>query len=323
MKPATRHAHWTVLLVTAGTASAAPFPTRDQNPLLAGYGFPMPLPARLATADGWRFAADFNWSSSAIAQSNDAEALIVDAETRELRMTAGRGFAGRWMFQLQVPYRYTGAGNLDSFIDSWHDAFNLPSGARNDFAQDQFRIAYERNGAIDLDMQTSASGIADISADIGYQLRADANSSLAAWVSVKLPTGDADKLTGSGAADAALAIAGEHRLGDRWSAFGQLEVAYLGNGDLLAGQQRSVAWSALAGLGVNVWRGLELKLQFDAHSAVFDSTALDFLGEAVILTVGGAYQFESGWLLDAGVSEDIAVDASPDVVFLLGLRRAL
>ena len=80
---------------------------------------------------------------------------------------------------------------------------------------------------------------------------------------------------------------------------------------------------SLAGLGVNVWRGLELKLQFDAHSAVFDNTALDFLGEAVILTVGGMYRFESGWILDAAVSEDIAVDASPDVVFVVGLRRAL
>ena len=107
MKPAARHAHWTVLLVAAGTASAAPFPTRDQNPLLAGYGLPVPLPARLTTANQWRFAADLNWSSSAIAQSNDTEALIVDAETRELRLTAGRGFADRWMFQLQVPYRYT------------------------------------------------------------------------------------------------------------------------------------------------------------------------------------------------------------------------
>lgn len=318
-----RHARWMLLLAATGTASAAPFPTRDQNPLLAGFGLPMPMPARLAKAGSWHFAADLNWSSSASIQSDNTEALIVDAETRELRMTAGRGFADRWMFQLQLPYRYTGAGNLDVLIDDWHDTFGLPSGARSNLPRDQFRIAYERNDEIELDMRSSVSGIADISAAVGYQLWADANSALATWVSVKLPTGDADKLTGSGAADATLAIAGERRFGDSWSAFGQLGITYLGNGELLADQQRNVVWSALAGFGVNVWRGLELKLQLDAHSAAFDNTALDFLGETAILTVGGAYQFESGWILDAGVSEDIIVDASPDVVFVFGIQRAL
>lgn len=322
MKRATRHALWVSLLV-ASAASAAPFPARDQNPLLASYGLPMPMPARLAASDGWQLCADFNWGSSAISESTGTESLIVDAETRELRLTAGHGLADRWSFQLQLPYRYTGAGNLDGFIDGWHDAFGLPNGARNDFPQDRFRIAYARNGVIELDMQSSVAGIADVSADIGYQLWTDATSSLAAWLSVKLPTGDADKLTGSGAVDAALVIAGERRFGDRWSAFGQLGVTYLGNGDLLTGQQRNVVWSGLAGVSVGIWRGLDFKMQFDAHSAVFDDTALDFLGEAVVLSVGGAYRFKSGWTLDAGVSEDIVVDASPDVVFVLGVRRAL
>lgn len=312
-----------LLLAASTTVSASPFRTRDQNPLLAGYGIAMPMPAQIGPSRQWQFAADLNWGSSAIEQTSGREALIVDAETRELRMTVGRDFAERWAVQLQLPYRYTGAGNLDGFIDGWHDFFNLPEGARRDFPRDEFRIAYERDGAVVLDQLSSASGIGDISADVGYQLWTDTDSSLAAWLSVKLPTGDADKFTGSGATDAALAIAGEHRFGGSWSAFGQVAVTWLGNGELLADLQRNVVWSGLAGLSVDVWRGLEFKLQFDAHSAAFDHTALDFLGDAVILTVGGAYQFESGWMLDAAVSEDIAVDGSPDVVLVMGLKKAL
>lgn len=283
----------------------------------------MPMPAQIVPSDGLQFGADLNWGSSAIAQTSEREALIVDAETRELRMTVGRGFGERWALQLQLPYRYTGAGNLDSFIDNWHDFFNLPDGMRSDFPRDQFRIAYERNNAVAFDMQSSAAGIGDISADVGYQWLSDADTSVAAWLSLKLPTGDAGKLTGSGASDVALVIAGEQRFGDSWSAFGQLAVTWLGNGDLLPGLQRDVVWSGLAGVGVHLWRGLGFKLQFDAHNAVFDDTAVEFLGDAVILTVGGEYEFESGWRLDAGVSEDISVDASPDVVFVLGVRRAL
>ncbi|HMN45056.1 MAG TPA: DUF3187 family protein [Povalibacter sp.] len=307
--------------MTSPPASADPFPTRDQNPLLAGFGIPHPLPSRLESADTWTMAADFNWGSSALLQQADDEDLLVDAETRELRLTLGRALSDRWTVQLQLPYRYTGAGSLDSFIDSWHDFFGLPEGERPNLPRDQFRIAYERDGVALLDFGSSVAGLGDLSANIGYQWLATADTHVAAWASLKLPTGDADDLTGSGAMDATLALAAERRFGERWSAFGQLAATYLGEGDLLPQLQRSVVWSGLAGIDVNVWRGLALKLQFDAHTAAFDDTGLDYLGDALILTVGGAWKFASGWQIDFGVSEDIAVETSPDVVFVLGLRR--
>ncbi|HWK73340.1 MAG TPA: DUF3187 family protein [Povalibacter sp.] len=305
----------------ATAAHASPLPTRDQNPLLAGYGIPMPMPARLAAAGQWRLAVDLNWSSTAVEQTSATESLLVDAETRELRVTLGRGFADRWMLQLQLPYRYTDGGNLDSFIDGWHDFFGLPDGARNAMPRDRVHIAYVRDGRAIFDQRSSSHGFADMSAAIGYQLLANANTSLSAWLDVKLPTGDANRLTGSGATDVSALVAGEHRFGERWSTYGQLGITWLGKGDLFTSAQRSILWSALAGIDVNLWRGLDAKLQIDTHSAVLDDSALDFLGDAVVLTIGGAYRFESGWTVDAGVSEDILVDASPDVVFVLGLRQ--
>jgi len=308
------------LLAPGGTYAAA-FPTRDQNPLLAGYGIPAPLPARPAAEGTWQLAADLNWSNGSLIQSSRNESLLVDAESRAMRLTVGHAIGERWMLQLQLPYRYTGAGNLDSFIDGWHDFFGLPRGARKRMPRDQFRIAYERNGTLSFDRRTAASGLADLSADLGYGLLAKPNTALAAWLSMKLPTGDADGLTGSGAMDVALSVAGERRFDTRWVVFGQLGVTWLGHGDLLPEQQRSMVWNAMAGASLNVWRSLDVKLQVDAHSAIFAHSQLDFLGQAVILTVGGAYRFQSGWVLDAGVSEDVMVEASPDVVFVLGLRR--
>jgi hypothetical protein len=309
------------LLLCFGTASAAPFPTLDQNPLLAGFGSPGPMPAHIPAANSWDWAADFNWASSAIVQSSSRESLIVDAETRELRLSLAHSFGDRWAVRLEAPYRYTGAGTLDSFIDSWHDFFSLPEGMRPDLPQNDLRVAYERDGETIVDARSSAQGIGDVSAAVGYQWRSDEDSSLAAWLRIELPTGDADDFAGSGGTDVSLAIAGEHRIGERWAAFGQATVTYLGHSDLFAQQQKDLVWSGLAGIGVDVWRGLELKAQLDAHTASFDDTDLDYLSEAVILTVGGAWKFRSGWQLDLGVSEDIAVDASPDVVFVIGVRR--
>jgi hypothetical protein len=311
-----------VTLLFSSAGSAAPFPARDLNPLLAGFGVPAPMPARMQ-APTWSVAADVNWASTALAQRAGPERLVVDAETREARVTIGRSWSDRLITQLQIPYRYTGGGVLDSAIDSWHDAFSLPEGERAQQPADQIRIAYERNGTVLLDIDSSARGLADMSLDLGYALTATETSAAAAWLSIKVPSGDAERLTGSGAMDISLAIAGEHRLGSDWSVFAQAGVSWLGEGDRLAAQQREIAWSAMGGVGWRVWRGLELKAQLDAHSAVFAQSELDFLSGALVLTVGGDYRFQSGWQLDMAVSEDVAVESASDVVFVIGLRRGL
>ena len=311
------------LLLAPIICPASPFPTRDQNPLLAGYGLPMPMPARIQPSGQWSLGADFNWGNSAIVQSNSRESLTVDGETSELRLSAGLAFGEHFAFQLQLPYRYTGGGSLDGFIDDWHGWFGLPQGARPSLPEDAIHLSYRRDGATLLDVRSAQSGIGDVRAAAGYQWLSNEHTAIAAWLDLKLPTGDADKLTGSGAADVSLIVAVDHRFNDRWSVFGQFGVSYLGSGDLLPDLQRHIVGSALIGFDVRVWRGLGFKVQLDAHSGAYEDTSLDYLGDATILTVGGDYRFASGWKLDFGVSEDVAVDASPDVVFVIGLRRAL
>jgi hypothetical protein len=235
-------------------------------------------------------------------------------------VTIGRSWSSGFAAQLELPYRYTGGGVLDEAIDSWHDLFSLPEGARSTMPTDRVRIVYDHAGARLIDIDSSASGLADLSLDLGYSLRSSAATNVSAWLSVKLPTGDADRLTGTGATDVSLAIAGAHDFKD-WSVFAQAGVTWLGDGDRLPAQQHDVVWSGFAGVGWRAWRGLELKAQLDAHTAVFDETDLDFLGDALVLTVGGDYRFASGWRLDVAVSEDIAVESASDVVFLFGLRR--
>jgi uncharacterized protein DUF3187 len=310
------------LLLISAPAAADPFPARDLNPLLAGFGLPAALPARVS-GEPWTFAMDLNWASVSLVQRAGSEQLIVDAETREARMTIGRSWSSGFAAQVQIPYRYTGGGVLDDAIDGWHELFGLPQGTRALSPKDRVRIAYANGNDVRFDVQSSQAGLGDISLDFGRSLASSASTAAAAWLSIKLPSGDADRFTGSGATDVSLAIAAEHRLGESLSAFGQAGVAWLGEGERLADRQRDFGWSALAGIGWQVSRGWELKAQFDAHSAVFDAADLDFLGEALVLTVGGDYRFVSGWQLDLALSEDIVVESASDVVFVIGLKKAL
>jgi hypothetical protein len=79
--------------------------------------------------------------------------------------------------------------------------------------------------------------------------------------------------------------------------------------------------TAMLGISGRFWQHVELTVQLDGHTAAFDDTQLGYLGPATMLTFGGAILLDSGWRLSLGVSEDIVVEASPDVVFVLGLSR--
>jgi hypothetical protein len=197
----------------------------------------------------------------------------------------------------------------------------LPSGDRPALPQNAFRIDYQRTGENLAHFSDGGAGIGDISIAGGYQLRATQSNAVSLWLNIKAPTGDSDKLTGSGATDAALNLAYEQKLSSRWTAFAQLNFAYLGNGDLLPEQQRSSMWSGTLTFDYHYSPALALTLQFDGHTAAYSDSNLPLLGSAWIMTLGGEYRWRSRWYLQVGVSEDIKVEASPDVNFVLSVGK--
>jgi hypothetical protein len=301
------------LALYASPALSDPFPVRDQNPLLAGFELPAMHPVDIPNE--WTFDASFSWASSAIVQTAARETLIVDAETRELRMSLGRGFGNGYAVRIDVPYRQTTGGSLDNFIDEWHDIFGLPEGARPSLPRDALQITYDRDGRRLIDERASQSGIGDISLQLGKRF---GTSPFAGWITVKLPTGNADTFTGSGSVDVGAALAFEHSFGDRYGVYAQLAGTWLGDTDRLRQQQENLVWSGVLGVHARVFKNLTLTAQLDAHSAVYDS-GVDYLGEALALTLGGSYRVGERWKLSIGVTEDIDVDSTSDVVFVFQL----
>lgn len=299
-------------------AEASPLPTRDQNPLLAGFDLPLPMDARLAQAR-WSLDAAVNWSSTALRQRAGSETLLVDAETREVRVTLGRRFAERWSLALQLPYRELDGGSLDGFIDNWHDVFGLDEGARPLLPRDRLAIRYERDEVAVLDTERSARGMGDASLALSYQLSATPTSAVRAALHVKVPTGEDHWFTSSGRADVSAIIAVERALDERWTLYGQGALTRVGTHETKLAAQRDLLWSAHGALSWQATRRIELIAQLDAHQAPYRATALDFFDDALVLSVGGAVHFDSGWRLHLGVSEDIAIERSPDVVFIFGL----
>jgi hypothetical protein len=301
--------------------SAEPLLTRNQNPLTLPYGLPTPLPARLPSAGSGRFTLDVNWSNSANLESSDDYDFTMDAESQEVRLRLEHALGSKWAAMIEVPWRNLSGGSLDGFIDNWHDLFGLPQGPRKDMPDDRLLIDYQQGGQALLHVDDSGSGIADIPIGIGYQAYSSDERALGAWLTVKLPVGDSDYLLGSGATDVALSVAGETRLAEKWLLFGQVDAVWLGDGDILPQYQDSFAWSGLAGVSWNAWRTLDLTVQFQANSQIFDLPVEGMSGDAVILGYGGSYRTTGGWRFDFGMSEDIQVDASPDATFYFAVQR--
>ena len=311
-----------VATLVPGLVGAEPLVTMNQNPLVLPYGLPLPLPARLASDGAGRYGLVLNWSNTATVESSGRWEATVDAETVDLRLRGEVAFGERWSVMAELPWRSTGGGSLDGAIESWHDFWGLPEGDRKNMPQDRYLIEAQVDGQPVLLYDDDASGIADIPLRLGYQLLADERSAVSAWLSVDLPTGDADDLLGSGATDVVASVAAQSQVAESWQLFGQFDVAWLGDGDILPTYQQSWVVAGLAGVTWNAWRALDLTVQLYANSQVFDIPVAGLSGDAVVLGFGGTWRTEHGWRLDIGMNEDVQVEASPDATFYALVQKS-
>ena len=287
----------------------------DQNPLLRGAYLPLP-PVAGEPAQGWGFQAGLQWTNTVNVESTPAEQLLVDEESVELDLRASAAI-GAWRWRATLPVINRSAGILDSLIDDYHSALRLPQGDRPLRPINAYAIEYRSAAGVNIDVP-AGTALGDLALEGGRVLLDRDGTRIAAWGGIERPTGERARVTSDGALDAALWLEGGTDLGASFSLDGRAGIARNGGSAPLP-YARSVRFATLA-LG---WRATERFapiVQLDAHSGAVRGSTLEFLGRAVLLTVGARYRLASGCTLEAGVVEDIEVDHSPDVSFHLGWR---
>jgi hypothetical protein len=303
------------LAASAAFAADDPLPVRDQNPLVRGVY--LPLPSQVAgDVAGWQFATGLQWSNTVNVDANARETLVVDGEAAELDLAVARA-AGAWRFRAGLPVTWRGGGVLDGFIDGWHGFFGLPKGDRPLFAKNRFDIRYARAGRPAVVVRDGTS-LGDLQLEAGRVVARGARGELVAWVGAELPTGSESRSTGNGGVDVAGWLSGRAALAETVELSGQAGLVAIG-GDRPLPAPSTAAFGTVA-LG---WRALPTFtaiVQLDAHSRLARDADAKFLQAPTILTLGGRLRLKSGGVFEAGVSEDVAVDRSPDVSFHFGLR---
>lgn len=322
---------WCALLVLPASAALAdrmldrPLVLANRQPLVQAHALPGARSGAVFTAQQGEFRLGYDIANTFTSSRRSDESVELDGESQRVELAFTHGLGNGWEVGVALPWIRHSGGTLDGFIEDWHDTFGLPDGDRPDARRDQLRFRYARAGRTEIDFDDGASGIGDVRLNAAYSVLQTSDTSVALDLTVSLPTGDADRLTGAGATQVATTLAATRYalFGLPLTATGNVGALWLERGDVLSRIQRDVVWYGTAELGWAVADGARLKLQVNAHSAFYRSE-LDELGEpGVQLLLGGSVRLTPRWYLDVVVGEDIAVDTAPDVTFQIALKAAL
>lgn len=301
----------------------APFATANQSPFVQVYGLPVAQSAELTA--GGKFNTDFLFdvSNNFAIGATGSEDISIDGETYRASLRIRYGLTDKIDMGIDIPYLRHSGGFLDSPIEHWHDFWGLPDGGRPNYPRDQLDYSHRNNGQPLTAVTESGGGIGDVSLGLGYQLSATEKRKWAFRTSLKLPTGDDERLLGSGSTDLAAGVnftdySLMQNYNVTWHASAGL--LWMGSGEVLDEQREDwVGYGSLT-FGWLATQNFSLKLQFDAHTAFYDSALKELGKNSAQLVFGGAVRLGKNWVLDLAVGEDIVVDTASDVVFHIGLK---
>jgi len=330
-----------------------PFPLRNQLPLNLLFLDPAPRGARLLGRGAFRIAVNLAYESTllatddlinlfrddhfatykgrvtlpvlqAIAAGTPGQiAFVMDGEIMRGVIDLGVGLGRSFELDLEIPFLVQTSGFLDSPIDHYHDQFGFPDGGRGAFARDQFVIGYVGDGA-QVFVDRPAGGIrpGDVVLTGRMALLRDRRRApdLAAGLALKLPTGDAPLLEGSGRADVALTVQVGRRIG-RSALHGGYAITRVGDWSMAPGVPLFDARSLFGTYAFRVSASTALLAQYLRTSSPFHYRRGSDLGRvAQEIALGFRTRLSRGLLFEAAFLENLDARLnSPDVGGYFGL----
>ena len=322
-----RSRYQSLLLIVCCLLSAAslaqersPLQVTNQHPLMTVFGLPPAESARILQPGQETSHISLDWASNYTTERNANEQVALDGESAQVNIRWRTGL-DLWEFGVDVSFTRYAGGSLDSLIENWHDWFNLPNGGRQFAPRDQLRYEYVRDGLTALSVRDKHSGFGDTRLTGAWQVPLDSRFDMAIRGALKVPTGDSDKLLGSGSTDFNIGVV----MSDdtslqkyRASYYLGSGVLWTGDGDILPAYRENTVFYSQLGFMKDLNERWQLKAQIDTHSALYDSD-LDPLGAALQFSFGVTLRVSNDLKLDLAIVEDAITDSSSDVSFHINL----
>lgn len=302
------------LMLLAQSANAALL-LRNQSVFSQYVGLPGFADASVLASGENRFRLDATASSQYVYAENHPDPLLIDLESYIVEGVWRHGFAG-WELEVAVPYISYQRGFMDRWIVDFHDLFGMPGGNRKKRDYDLLAVRYDGRNQVLLD--EPVHGVGDIRLAAGLALVEQPDYAHAMRIMAKLPTGDEQKLLGSGGVDIALYSTHQWRDG-RWQYDLQYGVLWMQTPDILPDQRKTWAGFWSAAVEYALYQQWQAVAQLDMHSGLYKHTGQTPLQDSWMLSGGLRYQ-AADWALQLVLLEDIKAYSAPDVGFMLGVE---
>lgn len=294
---------------------------RNTSPFTLIHGLPRARPAAILPSGRQRFSVNVEAANSFTSKTTTSFDVQLDGETSLVSFDWSLGLGEGYEVGIEVPWVRHHTGYLDTLIDHYHDLSGLPEKDRGKFPKDQLNFVWQNDGVTLVSLQDEVSGIGDVRLYAGRRLHTAGDSRLSVRGELKLPTGDAADLTGSGAGDATLSL-----VHSRESALLDMPLTiqlgggllYLGKGELVPQFQNRVAVLGFSSFAVKLGTKWSVVGQMDAHSALYD---IDH-GVPGSWSIQGGVALRHGlgdrWMTEFVIYEDLRPGSATD--FTLALR---
>ncbi len=301
---------------------------RNHHPFLQIFGVPTFQSAELASKGRLKFDINAELTNHADSGGDTNELFVIDGETYAFNASLRHRLWQRLEVGIDLPVVAHQEGFLDNVIKEWHDVLGVSNSNRAG-PKDQLQFLYEVGGVTQYEITSSTSGLGDIQLTAAMPLKeatAGDGSALTIRTSLKLPTGDEEKLHGSGATDFSAGLYGSTRtkLFDRdLGLTGFIGLLALGDGDVLPDIQESTVtfggvaakWQAMERLGIIV--------QVYAQGGYFETDVEELGGDTFQLGIGLDYHLPNqGLTLALAIAEDPLSDATPDFAIQFSVRSS-
>jgi hypothetical protein len=309
------------LIASPNSNHYTPFETRDQNVFNLIHGQALPTNAQLNQTAQSKWSSSLIITNELIIESNSNESIFLDYESYRFNLAYQYGINKNWNIKLDIPIINQSGGFFDSAIDNWHQLWGLPRANRPFVEDNQYHIRYNNNNQDLINLDNGSTTLGDIQVAVARSLMKDNYTTMSLWGSLKLPTGDEDKLSGSGATDLSLWLALNQQLADKW-------LININSGTVILGQSKyqgiplsdHVYYGHIM-LGWLATEYLDFKIQLQGHTSYYEKSQLRATGSTYFATFGASFKVNQCNQLDIAISEDIKVDASPDASLLINWRN--
>lgn len=245
-------------------------------------------------------------SNISVEETTANESLLLDGEINRLELNKVFHVGSvNWLdsVSINVPFYKHSEGFMDGSIESWHDLTGLPEGDRVNRPQDELSYSYSSNGQALVSISDEQGGFGDI-------VIAAHKDRLS--IALKLPTGDEDKLTGSGGAELGLWYSSPlPQIGKSGFSMGA-GATYIQDDKVIADRSNSYTGAFAATVTYGVSNEFNLLLSGNWQTAWYDSeisTVGDLSGN---ISIGG-YGYLGDGIWSFRLTEDVPTETSPDV----------